>query len=173
MSPNMFDSFAGFFSEPTTGFCPQYDVEKALVEEIIDVSKEMNEETLKEIADKALMVKLKEVDKTQELVSVETESVETESVETESVKTESVETESIEKESVEKVSEFKSENLDIKSGEKSESESDGFGKPEIKTDKEEKVFEKIDLIPETLCENCLKPYMDCLEKDKQFQELKK
>ncbi|MFS7985592.1 hypothetical protein Hanom_Chr11g01000251 [Helianthus anomalus] len=73
MPPNMFDSFAGFFSEPTTGFCPQYDIEKAPIEEIIDVSKEMNEETLKEIADKALMGKLKEV---------ETESVETESVET-------------------------------------------------------------------------------------------
>ncbi|MFS7918078.1 hypothetical protein Hanom_Chr03g00196661 [Helianthus anomalus] len=47
MPPNMFDSFAGFFSEPTTGFCPQYEVEKIPVQEIIDVSKEMNEETLK------------------------------------------------------------------------------------------------------------------------------
>ncbi|XP_022032415.1 uncharacterized protein PFB0765w-like [Helianthus annuus] len=158
MPLNMFDSFAGFFSEPTTGFCPQYDVKKAPVEEIIDVSKEMNEETLKEIADKALMGKLKEVDKTQDSESVETESVKTESIETKSVK---------------KEFEFKSENLDIKSGEKSKSESDGFGKTEIKTDKEEKVFEKDDQISETPCKNCLKPCMGCLEKDKQLQELKK
>ncbi|MFS7964143.1 hypothetical protein Hanom_Chr08g00746751 [Helianthus anomalus] len=93
MPPNMFDSFAGFFSEPTTEFCPRYDEEKAPVEEIIDVSKEMNEETTKEIADRALMVKVKEVDKNQESVSVETESIKTESVETESIKKESVEQE--------------------------------------------------------------------------------
>ncbi|MFS7929148.1 hypothetical protein Hanom_Chr04g00329081 [Helianthus anomalus] len=86
--PNMFDSFAGFFSEPTTGLCPCYDVEPAPVEEIIDVSKEMNEKTIKEIADKALMGKLKEV---------ETESVETESVEKESVENVYVETESVKK----------------------------------------------------------------------------
>ncbi|MFS7890124.1 hypothetical protein Hanom_Chr00s000007g01615111 [Helianthus anomalus] len=65
MPSNMFDSFVGFFGEPTTGFFPQYEVEKTPVQEIIDVSKEINEETLKEIADKALMVKLQEVDQTE------------------------------------------------------------------------------------------------------------
>ncbi|KAJ0690939.1 hypothetical protein HanOQP8_Chr11g0423561 [Helianthus annuus] len=159
MPPNMFDSFTGFFSEPTTGFCPQYDAEKAQVEEIIDVSKEMNEETLKEIADKALMGKLKEV--------------ETESVEMESVETESVENVSVDMESVKKESDEKSENEEIKSGEESESESDGFGKPDVKIDNEEKVSEKVDSILEIPCKNNSKPCMDCLEKDKQFQELKK
>ncbi|KAJ0948207.1 putative transcription factor interactor and regulator CCHC(Zn) family [Helianthus annuus] len=134
MPPNMFESYAGFFSEPTSGFCPQYDVEKAPVEEIIDVSKEMNEVTLKEIADKALMGKLKEV---------ETESVETKSVETESVESVSVDTESVKKESDEK-----SENEENKSGEESESESDGFGKTNVKIDQEEEVSEKVDSIHE-------------------------
>ncbi|MFS7964705.1 hypothetical protein Hanom_Chr08g00753431 [Helianthus anomalus] len=59
---NVFDSFAGFFNESTTGYCPQYEDEKAPVQEIIDISKEINEETLKEIADRALMVKLQEVE---------------------------------------------------------------------------------------------------------------
>ncbi|XP_022003888.1 uncharacterized protein LOC110901365 [Helianthus annuus] len=80
----------------------------------------------------------------------------------------------VEKESIkESESDVKSENVESESEEKSESESEGFGKPEIKSVKEEKVFEKIDPITETPCENCLKPCMDCLEKDKQFQELKK
>ncbi|KAM0035511.1 putative transcription factor interactor and regulator CCHC(Zn) family [Helianthus debilis subsp. tardiflorus] len=157
MPPNMFDSFAGFFNEPTTGFCPRYDVEKVPVEEIIDVSKEMNEETLKQIADKALMGKLKEV---------ETESIESKSVETESVESVSVKT-------VKKESDEKSKNEEIKSAEKSESECDGFGKTDIKIDSEEKVSEKVDSIHEVPCKNCSKPFMDCLEKDKQLQELKK
>ncbi|XP_022019111.1 uncharacterized protein LOC110919139 [Helianthus annuus] len=149
MPPNMFDSFAGFFSEPTTGFCPQYNVEKVPVEEIIDVSKEMNEETLKEIADKALMGKLKKV----EIESVETEPVETESVENVSVKTESVG----------KKSDEKSEYEEIKPGENSESESDGFGKTDLKNDKEEKVSEKVDSIHEIPYKNCLTPCMDCYD----------
>ncbi|MFS8023419.1 hypothetical protein Hanom_Chr16g01451241 [Helianthus anomalus] len=48
MSAHIFDSFAGLFSEPTTGFCPWYEVDKIPVQEIINVSKEMNKVTLKE-----------------------------------------------------------------------------------------------------------------------------
>ncbi|MFS7912941.1 hypothetical protein Hanom_Chr02g00135801 [Helianthus anomalus] len=131
---------ASFFCEPTTGFCPQYDVEKAPIEEIIDVSKETNEETLKEIADKALMGKLKEVD--------------TKSVKTESVNTESVDNVTVETELVQKESDKKSEIEEIKSGEESESESDGFGKTDIKIDQDEKVSEKVDSIHEIPCKNC-------------------
>ncbi|XP_035842133.1 uncharacterized protein LOC110924517 [Helianthus annuus] len=62
LPPNVFDSFADYFEEPRTGTCPRFEAEKEEVEEMIDVSKEMTEEALKEIADKALMSKLKEVD---------------------------------------------------------------------------------------------------------------
>ncbi|XP_022008837.1 uncharacterized protein LOC110908231 [Helianthus annuus] len=62
LPPNVFDSFADYFEEPRTGTCLRFEAEKEAVEEVIDVSKEMTEETLKEIADKALMSKLKEVD---------------------------------------------------------------------------------------------------------------
>ncbi|XP_035834205.1 uncharacterized protein LOC118482698 [Helianthus annuus] len=62
LPPNVFDSFADYFEEPRTGTCPRFETKKEAVEEVIDVSKEMNEEALKEIADKALMSKLKEVD---------------------------------------------------------------------------------------------------------------
>ncbi|MFS7938443.1 hypothetical protein Hanom_Chr05g00439761 [Helianthus anomalus] len=62
MPPNVFDSFAEYFEEPRTGTCPRFEEEKEAVEEVIDVSKEMTGEVLKDIADKALMSKLKEVD---------------------------------------------------------------------------------------------------------------
>ena len=62
MPPNVFDSFAGYFEEPRTGSCPRFEEKKEAVEEVIDVSKEMTGEVLKDIADKALMGKLKEVD---------------------------------------------------------------------------------------------------------------
>ncbi|XP_035845277.1 uncharacterized protein LOC118491532 [Helianthus annuus] len=62
MPPNVFDSFAGYFEEPRTGYCPRFEEKKEAVEEVIDVSKEMTGEVLKDIADKALMGKLKEVD---------------------------------------------------------------------------------------------------------------
>ncbi|KAM0052324.1 putative transcription factor interactor and regulator CCHC(Zn) family [Helianthus debilis subsp. tardiflorus] len=71
--PNVFDDFADFFEDPRTGTCPRYEAKKEEVVEIIEVSKEMTEEALKEIADKALMSKLKEVD------SVVPESVDKES----------------------------------------------------------------------------------------------
>ncbi|XP_021995902.1 uncharacterized protein LOC110893090 [Helianthus annuus] len=121
MPPNVFNSFAGYFSEPTTGSCPQYDVEKAPVEEIIDVSKEITEETLEEIADKVLMAKLKEVD-------------------TESVKPESVDTESVKTELGQKESDGKSESQEIKSEGVFESESDGVGKQDVKIDQKEKII---------------------------------
>ncbi|XP_022040508.1 uncharacterized protein LOC110943059 [Helianthus annuus] len=62
LPPNVFDSFADYFEEPRTGTCPRFEAEKEEVEEVIDVSKEMNGEALKEIADKALMSKLQEID---------------------------------------------------------------------------------------------------------------
>ena len=62
MPPNVFDSFAGYFEEPRTGSCPRFEEKKEAFEEVIDVSKEMTGEVLKDIADKALMGKLKEVD---------------------------------------------------------------------------------------------------------------
>ncbi|XP_035835853.1 uncharacterized protein LOC110888423 [Helianthus annuus] len=61
MPPKVFESFAGYFEEPTTGTCPRYEEKKEVVEEMIDVTKELTGETLKDIADKALMGKLKEV----------------------------------------------------------------------------------------------------------------
>ncbi|MFS8019562.1 hypothetical protein Hanom_Chr15g01405221 [Helianthus anomalus] len=138
MPPNMFESFAGFFNEPTTGVCPRYDVEKEQVEEMIDVSKEMNEETLKEIADRTLMAKLKEVD----IESVKSKSVNAESVESVFVET------------VKKESDEKSEYEEIKSRIESESESDDFGNTDIKFDQEEKVSENVDLVLEIPCKNC-------------------
>ncbi|KAJ0496272.1 putative transcription factor interactor and regulator CCHC(Zn) family [Helianthus annuus] len=60
LPPNVFDSFADYFEEPRTGTCPRFEAEKEAVEEVIDVSKKMTEEALNEIADKALMSKLKE-----------------------------------------------------------------------------------------------------------------
>ncbi|XP_022031046.1 uncharacterized protein LOC110931986 [Helianthus annuus] len=62
LPPNVFESFVGYFEEPKTGSCPRFEEKKEVVEELIDVSKEMTGEVLKDIADKALMGKLKEVD---------------------------------------------------------------------------------------------------------------
>ncbi|XP_035843927.1 uncharacterized protein LOC118490410 [Helianthus annuus] len=62
MPPNVFNSFAGYFEEPRTGSCPRFEEKKEAIEEVIDMSKEMTGEVLKDIADKALMGKLKEVD---------------------------------------------------------------------------------------------------------------
>ncbi|XP_021975488.1 uncharacterized protein LOC110870613 [Helianthus annuus] len=62
LPPNISESFAGYFEEPRTGSCPRFEEKKEVVEELIDVSKEMTGEVLKDIADKALMGKLKEVD---------------------------------------------------------------------------------------------------------------
>ncbi|XP_022023786.1 uncharacterized protein LOC110924051 [Helianthus annuus] len=98
-----------FFEEPTTGLCPRYEEKKESVEEMIDVTKEMTKDTLKEIADKALMAKLKEVD--------------TELVKTESVGTESVQQESNQESGIE----------GVKSEKVSESESKNVGKQEVKT----------------------------------------
>ncbi|KAF5796486.1 putative transcription factor interactor and regulator CCHC(Zn) family [Helianthus annuus] len=150
----------------------EYEVEQTPVQEIIDVSKEMNEKTLNEIANKALMVKLLEVEQTktpsdnnetkyatQESVLIEKESI--------------IETCDTYESGEKSESDGKSENVKSESGEKSESVSGEFGKSESKNDKQENVFEKVDPILEKPCENCLKPCMDCLEKDKQFQELKK
>ena len=83
-------------------------IEKASVEEIIDVSKEMTEETLKEITDKALMGKLKEVD------------------------TEPVEPVSVSTESVQKESDEESESVEVKTEGVSELESDGVGNRVLK-----------------------------------------
>ncbi|MFS7912187.1 hypothetical protein Hanom_Chr02g00126971 [Helianthus anomalus] len=116
----------------------------------------MNEETLTEIADRALMGKLKEVD----MESIESKSIETESVESVSV------------EKVKMDSKEKSEYEEIKSRNESESESDDFGNTNIKFDPEEKVSENVDSVLEIPCTNCSKPCMDCLEKDKKFKELK-
>ncbi|KAJ0726990.1 hypothetical protein HanPI659440_Chr12g0476831 [Helianthus annuus] len=60
MPPKVFESFAGFFEEPMTGSCPRYEEKKEAVEEMIDVTKELTGDTLKDIADRALMGKLKE-----------------------------------------------------------------------------------------------------------------
>ncbi|XP_035837234.1 uncharacterized protein LOC118485097 [Helianthus annuus] len=73
------ESFAGYFEEPKTGSCPRFEEKKEVVEELIDVSKELTGEALKDIADKALMGKLREVD---------SELVESKSVSSESVKRE-------------------------------------------------------------------------------------
>ncbi|KAJ0742228.1 putative transcription factor interactor and regulator CCHC(Zn) family [Helianthus annuus] len=62
LPPNVFGSFADYFEDPRTGMCPRFEAEKEEVEDLIDVSKEITEEALKEIANKALMSKLKEVD---------------------------------------------------------------------------------------------------------------
>ncbi|XP_035836918.1 neurofilament medium polypeptide-like [Helianthus annuus] len=62
LPPKFSESFAGYFEEPKTGSCPRFEEKKEVVEELIDVSKEMTGEVLKDIADKALMGKLKEVD---------------------------------------------------------------------------------------------------------------
>ncbi|XP_022019207.1 uncharacterized protein LOC110919241 [Helianthus annuus] len=62
LPPNISESFAGYFEEPKTGSCPRFEEKKEVVEELIDVSKEMTGEALRDIADKALMGKLKEVD---------------------------------------------------------------------------------------------------------------
>ncbi|MFS7962498.1 hypothetical protein Hanom_Chr08g00727321 [Helianthus anomalus] len=136
MPSNVFDSFAGFFGEPTTGFCPRYEAEKTTVQEIIDVSKEMNEETLKEIADKDLMVKLQEVEQTK----TSSDNNEIKEATQESV---SVEKKSILSENVKSESEGKTENEESKSGEKTESESRGFGKSENKNDKQENALKSL------------------------------
>ena len=62
LPPEISESFAGYFEEPRTGSCPRFEEKKEVVEELIDVSKELTGEALKDIADKALMGKLKEVD---------------------------------------------------------------------------------------------------------------
>ncbi|XP_022024416.1 uncharacterized protein LOC110924731 [Helianthus annuus] len=80
MPPKVFESFVGYFEEPTTGSCPRYEEKKEVVEEMIDVTKELTGEILKDIADKALMGKLKEVDSELE----KSESVSTVSVKQES-----------------------------------------------------------------------------------------
>ncbi|XP_022003992.2 uncharacterized protein LOC110901472 [Helianthus annuus] len=80
MPPKIFESFAGYFEEPKTGSCPRFEEKKEVVEELIDVSKELTEEALKDIADKALMGKLREVDSELE----KSESVSTVSVKKES-----------------------------------------------------------------------------------------
>ncbi|XP_021985611.1 uncharacterized protein LOC110881756 [Helianthus annuus] len=80
MPPKIFESFAGYFEEPKTGSCPRFEDNKEVVEELIDVSKELTGEALKDIADKDLMGKLREVDSELEksefvsTVSVEKES---------------------------------------------------------------------------------------------------
>ncbi|XP_022003752.1 uncharacterized protein LOC110901220 [Helianthus annuus] len=139
---------ASFFEEPTTRLCPRFEEKKESVEEMIDVTKEMTEDTLKEIADRALMAKLKEVD-------------------TELVKPESVGTESVQKESDQEsgIEEVKSEKV-------SESESKDIGKQEVKTAHEVEIVEKVNSMTETPCQKCLKPCMECLEKDAKFLELK-
>ncbi|KAJ0452878.1 putative transcription factor interactor and regulator CCHC(Zn) family [Helianthus annuus] len=86
-SPNVFDTFADFFEDPRTGTCPRFEAKKDEVVEIIDVSKEMTKEDLKEIADRALMSKLKEVDSVvPESVDKESGLEETEAVEISKVK---------------------------------------------------------------------------------------
>ncbi|MFS7963292.1 hypothetical protein Hanom_Chr08g00736381 [Helianthus anomalus] len=76
---NVFESFAGNFEEQRTRSCPRLEEKKETVEELIDVSKEKTGEVLKDIADKALMGKLKEVDsESEESKSVGSVSVELE-----------------------------------------------------------------------------------------------
>ncbi|KAJ0576488.1 putative transcription factor interactor and regulator CCHC(Zn) family [Helianthus annuus] len=87
LSPNVFDTFADFFEDPRTGTCPRFEAKKDEVVELIDVSKEMTKEDLKEIADKALMSKLREVDSVvPESVDKESGLEETEAVEINKVK---------------------------------------------------------------------------------------
>ncbi|XP_022027101.1 uncharacterized protein LOC110928394 [Helianthus annuus] len=80
MPPKVFESFAGYFEELKTGSCPRFEEKKEVVEELIDVSKELTGDALKDIADKALMGKLREVDSELE----KSESVSTVSVKKES-----------------------------------------------------------------------------------------
>ncbi|MFS7947235.1 hypothetical protein Hanom_Chr06g00545761 [Helianthus anomalus] len=87
----------------------------------------------------------------------------------------SVNVESVESVSDKKVkleSEEKSEYEEIKSGNESGSESDGFGNTDINFEQEEKVSGNVDSVLEIPCTNCSKPCMDCLVKDKKFQEFK-
>ncbi|KAJ0603966.1 putative transcription factor interactor and regulator CCHC(Zn) family [Helianthus annuus] len=145
MPPKVFESFAGFFEEPTTGSCPRYEEEKEVVEEMIDVTKELTGDTLKDIADRALMGKLKEVD--------------TEPEKSKSVSTVTVKQESDQKSGVEEVK-------------VSESELKHVGKQDVTINCDEQVVEKVVSIPETPCQKCLQPCMECLEKDTNLQELK-
>ncbi|KAF5762405.1 putative transcription factor interactor and regulator CCHC(Zn) family [Helianthus annuus] len=55
MPSDMFNSFVGFFSNQGYSGMQREEVKKELVDEIIDVSKEMNAENLADIADKAMM----------------------------------------------------------------------------------------------------------------------
>ncbi|KAJ0556872.1 hypothetical protein HanRHA438_Chr07g0305591 [Helianthus annuus] len=128
MPPKVFESFAGYFEEPMTGSCPRYEEKKEVVEEMIDVTKELTGETLKDIANKALMGKLKEVD--------------SELKKSESVSTVSVKQESDQKSGVQEVK-------------VSESELKNVGKQDVKIVCDEQVVEKIVLIPETPCQKCL------------------
>ncbi|KAJ0918598.1 putative transcription factor interactor and regulator CCHC(Zn) family [Helianthus annuus] len=148
MMAEIVEETESFFEEPTNGLCPRYEEKKESVEEMIDVTKELTEDTLKEIADRALMAKLKEVD-------------------TELVKPESVGTESVQKDS-----DQESGIEEVKSKKVSESESKDVGKQEVKTAHEAEVVEKVISMFKTPCQKCLKPCMECLEKDAKFQELK-
>ncbi|KAJ0938277.1 putative transcription factor interactor and regulator CCHC(Zn) family [Helianthus annuus] len=138
LPPNVFGSFADFFEDPRTGTCPRFEAKKDEVVEIIDVSKEMTEEALKDIADKALMSKLKEVD------SDISESVDKMS--------------GLGETGVVEVSEVKV----------SESESTPVGNMVCEN---ESLGEKAS-IPDTPCQSCSKPCMECLVKDTMYQELK-
>ncbi|XP_021996076.1 uncharacterized protein LOC110893269 [Helianthus annuus] len=142
--PKIFESFAGYFEEPKTGSCQRFEDKKKVVEELIDVSKELTGEALKDIADKALMGKLREVDSELE-------------------KSESVSTVSVKKES-----DKKSGVQEIKSVKMSESELNNVGK----IDCVEQVVEKVVSIPEIPCQQCLEPCMECLEKVTKYKKLK-
>ncbi|KAM0036108.1 hypothetical protein Hdeb2414_s0014g00422391 [Helianthus debilis subsp. tardiflorus] len=62
MPPNRFNSFAGLFDTQGNYHGIHYEEEKKQsVEEIIDVTEEMNVENLTEITKKAMMAQLKEV----------------------------------------------------------------------------------------------------------------
>ncbi|MFS8034255.1 hypothetical protein Hanom_Chr17g01579031 [Helianthus anomalus] len=87
----------------------------------------MNEETLKEIADKALIVKLQKVEQSQ----TSSDNIETKDAIQESV--------SVKKKSE---SDDKSENVEFESGK--HSESGEFGISESENGKQEKEFEKVD-----------------------------
>ncbi|XP_021974503.1 uncharacterized protein LOC110869568 [Helianthus annuus] len=126
MRPKVFESFAGYFKEPMTGSCPRYEEKKEVVEEMIDVTKELTGETLKDIADKALMGKLKEVDSELE--------------KSDSVSTVSVKQESDQKSRVQEVK-------------VSESEFKNVGKQDVKIVCDEQVVvEKVVSISETPCQ---------------------
>ncbi|MFS8025266.1 hypothetical protein Hanom_Chr16g01472951 [Helianthus anomalus] len=71
--PDVFNSFVGFYGEEASSKDLHYNEETHEYVDLIDVNKEMNVEALEEIAQKAMMANLKEVN-SDVLVDLKTES---------------------------------------------------------------------------------------------------